>query len=84
VLALLETDTEHREGQGGRNYTEVVEVVGPQGARTKVELVHEPGGTFVAIPLEGESARREQALWCRSNSRASALAGVEGALRLST
>lgn len=84
VLALLETDTEHREGQGGTNYTEVVEVVGPQGARTKVELVHEPGGTFVAIPLEGESARRDKALWRRSNSKASALAGVEGALRLST
>ena len=81
ALALLETDTAHREGEGSANYTEIVEVVGAQGARTKAELVHEPGGTFLAIPLEGESARREQSLWCRSNSRADALAGVESALR---
>jgi acetyl-CoA carboxylase biotin carboxylase subunit len=81
ALALLETDTAHREGEGDANYAEVVEVVGSQGARVKVELVHEPGGTFVAIPLEGEKTRREQSLWCRSNSRATALAGVEHTLR---
>lgn len=81
AVTLLEADTAHREGDGDTSYTEMVEVVGPQGARVKVELVHEPGGTFVAIPLQGESARREQAMWCRSNSRASALAGVESALR---
>jgi acetyl/propionyl-CoA carboxylase alpha subunit len=81
ALALLETDTAHREGEGEVSYAEVVEVVGAHGARTKVELVHEPGGTFVAIPLQGENVRREQVLWCRSNSRAAALAGAESALR---
>ena len=81
AVALLETDTAHREGAGEANHTEVVEVVGPQGALVKVELVHEPGGTFVAIPLKGEDTRREQALWCRSNSRAVALASVERTLR---
>jgi acetyl/propionyl-CoA carboxylase alpha subunit len=63
ALALLETDTAHREPQGETSHIENVEVVGVNGQRTKVELVHEPGGTFVAIPLEGESNRREKTLW---------------------
>lgn len=79
--ALLETDTNHREGAGNSNHTERVEAVGPQGERFNVELVHEPGGTFVAIPLEGDSKHREQSLWCRSNSRATALAAVGIALK---
>jgi acetyl-CoA carboxylase biotin carboxylase subunit len=84
ALSLLEIDTAHQEPQSGTNHIERVEVVGLKGERVKVELVHEAGGTFVAIPLEGESTRREQALWCRSNSRAAALAGVENALKNSS
>jgi acetyl/propionyl-CoA carboxylase alpha subunit len=81
ALALLEIDTAHQEPQGGATHSESVEVVGVKGERTKIELVHEPGGTFVAIPIEGENKRRDKSLWCRSNSRASALAGVESVLR---
>ncbi|MEY4668065.1 MAG: acetyl-CoA carboxylase biotin carboxylase subunit [Pseudomonadota bacterium] len=81
ALSLLQTDTAHREPQGADNYVESVEVVGRQGERTKVELVHEPGGTFLAIPLKAGRERCEQTSWCRSNSRVSALEGVENALK---
>ena len=81
ALALLQTDTMHREGQGGETYAERVEVLGKNGERILVEVVHERGGTFVAIPLEGESTRREQSFWCRSNTRAAALSGVERLVR---
>jgi acetyl/propionyl-CoA carboxylase alpha subunit len=81
ALALLQTDTMHREGQGGETYAERVEVLGKSGERILVDVVHERGGTFVAIPLEGESTRREQSFWCRSNTRAAALSGVERLVR---
>ena len=76
ALTLLHTDTMHREGEGGDGYTERVEVLGKNGERVLVELVHEHGGTFVAIPLQGESTRRDKSAWCRSNTRAAALSGV--------
>ena len=81
AMALLQTDTMHREGEGADPYVEKVEVLGKKGERVFVEVVHERGGTFVAIPLEGESKRREQSLWCRSNTRAAALSGVERLVR---
>jgi acetyl-CoA carboxylase biotin carboxylase subunit len=81
AMMLLETDTAHREADGGESHVERIEVVGRDGARGFVEIVHEPGGTFVAIPLEGERDRRDKALWRRSNSRSVALAAVEGVLR---
>jgi acetyl/propionyl-CoA carboxylase alpha subunit len=81
ALELLQIDTAHREGEGEDNYVERAEVVGAKGERSKVELVHEFGGTFVAIPLDGESTRQEQEMWCRSNSRTVALTGVETNLK---
>ena len=81
ALALLQTDTVHRDGQGSEAFAERVEVLGGKGERIMVDLVHERGGTFVAIPLEGENKRREQRLWCRSNTRAAALSGVERLVR---
>ena len=82
-LALLETDTAHRVPHLDGDYIEQVEVVGCNGQRIKVEVVHEKGGTFLAIPLKGESTRGARSLWCRSNSRAAALADVESGLRSS-
>lgn len=81
AMMLLETDTAHRQADSGESYVERTEVVGRDGARVFVEIVHEPGGTFVAIPLEGEGTRRDTALWRRSNSRSVALAAVEDVLR---
>jgi acetyl-CoA carboxylase biotin carboxylase subunit len=81
ALTLLQTDTMHREGQGGEAFAERIEVLGKNDERIFVDLVHERGGTFVAIPLEGESKRRQQSLWCRSNTRAAALSGVERLVR---
>lgn len=81
ALTLLEIDTAHQEPQSGTSHIERVEVAGLKGERVQVELVHEPGSTFLAIPLEGDSQRGERSLWCRSNSRAAALAGVERALK---
>ena len=81
ALTLLQTDPMHRAGQDGEAFAERVEVLGKNDERIFVELVHERGGTFVAIPLEGESTRREQSLWCRSNTRAAALSGVERLVR---
>jgi hypothetical protein len=71
----------HRDGQGSETFAERVEVLGVKGERILVDVVHECGGTFVAIPLEGENKRREQRLWCRSNTRAAALSGVERLVR---
>ncbi len=81
ALALLATDTTHRESQNGAPFTEKVEVLGKGGERVFVEIVHESGGTFVAIPLVQGASRSEQNQWCRSNTRATALAAVEGRLR---
>lgn len=77
ALALLQTDTAHIEPQGDEARVERVEVVGARGERARVEIVHERGGTFLAIPLTGDGARSEEGRWRRSNSRAAALGAVE-------
>lgn len=81
ALSLLATDTEHSSSSGSSPFTERVEVVGANGVRTRVELIHERGGTFLAIPLKGEAERLEQSQWCRSNTRAAALSAIERQLQ---
>ncbi len=44
----------------------------PQGA-TSIELTHEQGGTFLAVPLDTEGNPLEQSVWQRSNTRRGAL-----------
>jgi acetyl/propionyl-CoA carboxylase alpha subunit len=72
ALILLESDTDYRLPEGGGA---VVEKVVEKGAT--VEVTHEPGGTFLAVPLKGDGSRGESKEWCRSNRKRSA---IEGAL----
>ena len=44
----------------------------PSGA-TSLKLTHEPGGTFLAVPLDTSGKPLSQQFWRRSNTRAGAL-----------
>jgi acetyl-CoA carboxylase biotin carboxylase subunit len=80
ALALLRTDSAHNDpGLGGKR-VERAEVILVNGERVRVDLEHEPGGTFLAIPLTRDDARADKMLWRRSNTRTSALSALEGAL----
>lgn len=46
-----------------------------------VELIHEPGGTFLAIPIGGASEQYPKEYWRRSNSKDAVLMSVEEGLR---
>lgn len=77
ALSLLQTDTSHVEPSAEGSRSESVEVIGAGGERVRVELSHERGGTFLAIPLTREGARSKESSWRRSNSRVAALSAVE-------
>ncbi len=75
ALALLQVDPEHKTQDGSSEpFTEVIKdgLERFPGA-TSLRLVHEPGGTFLVIPLQlsGEPLGKES--WRRSNTRAGAL-----------
>jgi acetyl/propionyl-CoA carboxylase alpha subunit len=77
AIALLQTDTSHTESSEGDEHVEKIEVLGAREERVQIEVVHERGGTFLAIPLMGNGARADRSQWRRSNSRATALAAIE-------
>ena len=77
ALSLLQTDTSHTELSESAQHVEKIEVLGARGERVLVEVVHERGGTFLAIPLKGGATRADSSQWRRSNSRAAALSAVE-------
>jgi acetyl-CoA carboxylase biotin carboxylase subunit len=76
ALSLLTTDPEFREGTEGKPYTEVVTPSElPDGAKS-LSIVHEPGGTFLAIPRDGAGAPLPTSAWRRSSSRAAVSGGL--------
>jgi acetyl-CoA carboxylase biotin carboxylase subunit len=75
ALELLALDSVHRGvGADGEAFKERVGdgVTLPQGA-TAIHLVHEPGGTFLAIPVDVADKPFTKEYWIRSNTRAGAL-----------
>jgi acetyl/propionyl-CoA carboxylase alpha subunit len=76
AVALLEIDPAHRAAAlGSQPYTEVLtEGVFPDGA-SAMKIVHEEGGTFLAIPLEADGTQRSKEHWRRAQVRA-ALVGA--------
>jgi acetyl/propionyl-CoA carboxylase alpha subunit len=71
ALSLLADDSSHRSLQSGEQpFDELVDLSDsePRGAR-KIKIVHEPGGTFLAIPLNADGSPQTTDNWRRSNSR---------------
>jgi acetyl-CoA carboxylase biotin carboxylase subunit len=77
--ALLQTDTMHMEPDAHGPRFDRDEIVLANGERVRIELEHERGGTFLAIPLTHQGARADQTLWRRSNSRTAVLSAIEKA-----
>jgi hypothetical protein len=72
---LLAIDPEFRAGNGAEPYTETTAPTDlPQGA-TSLSIVHEPGGTFLAIPRDSAGASLPTSTWRRSTSRAAICGG---------
>jgi acetyl-CoA carboxylase biotin carboxylase subunit len=76
VEALLSRDPSHKRSKDGP-VTEQISL-GEEGPLA--DLVHEEGGTFLAIPLTADGSQRGRETWCRSNQRSEAIAGAKGAL----
>lgn len=75
ALHLLAVDPHHKNG-ANNVVSEPVERLYVQtngGNRTAVDLVHESGGTFLAIPLDAHGAPLPQSNWRRALSRSDAL-----------
>lgn len=75
ALELLSLDSTHRGPRAdGTPFEERVSdgAALPKGARV-IKLVHEPGGTFLAIPLDATDVPLAKEHWLRSNTRAGAL-----------
>ena len=70
---LLEADPEHRTMDSGAVFSERV-----QGENAQAyELVHEQGGTFLAIPLLVDGSKSPESQWCRSNRKVGAIQGAQ-------
>jgi acetyl-CoA carboxylase biotin carboxylase subunit len=78
ALALLEIDPEHKNGvkSSESEPVERVYVKTSRGARTPVDLVHEHGGTFLAIPLDERGSPLPKSSWKRALSRREVLASL--------
>jgi acetyl-CoA carboxylase biotin carboxylase subunit len=75
ALTLLRKDPQHREPvAGGELFTEAISDSKslPAGA-VSIKLIHERGGTFLAVPVSAVGEPLSQDLWCRSNTRLGAL-----------
>ena len=70
ALALFKHDPEHKRNSDGALFTEnITSGMLPTGAES-LSIIHEPGGTFLAIPLDSAGNPLEKSLWRRSTSRA--------------
>jgi acetyl-CoA carboxylase biotin carboxylase subunit len=78
ALALLEIDPQHKNGvrSSESEPVERVYVRTTRGARTPVDLVHEHGGTFLAIPLNEGGAPLPESNWKRALSKKELLASL--------
>lgn len=74
ALKLLALDPAHREGVDGTPYAEVVSSGQLPAGATTLSITHEPGGTFLAVPLDASGTPLAKSLWRRSTSRAAVLA----------
>lgn len=71
ALQLLTTDAEHRAIDGSHEpFTELIQNGAlPEGA-SAIKIIHEPGGTFLAVPIARDGAPLPKEMWRRSTSRA--------------
>ena len=77
ALKLLAVDPAHQEALDGQLYTEVVSSGQLPAGATTLSITHEPGGTFLAVPLDASGAPLAKSLWKRSTSRAAVIASSE-------
>lgn len=70
---LLEVDPEHKNVATHEGFTERVQGENEQA----YEVVHEEGGTFLAIPLLSDGSKGPESQWCRSNRKVGALQGSQ-------
>ena len=75
ALALLEADPEHRTTPEGEAFVERVEK-----KEVTIEVIHERGGTFLAVPLLSNGSKSGVQQWCRSNRKKSAIEGPQARL----
>ena len=75
ALALLEADPEHRTTPEGEAFVERVEK-----KEVTIEVIHERGGTFLAVPLLSNGSKSGVQQWCRSNRKKSAIEGAQARL----
>jgi acetyl/propionyl-CoA carboxylase alpha subunit len=79
ALGLFVCDPQHRAPEAGSLEPFVEEVVAhatlPKGAQA-LRIVHEPGGTFLAMPIDSCGQPLERSFWRRSNTRKGALHGA--------
>jgi acetyl-CoA carboxylase biotin carboxylase subunit len=77
ALSLLEIDPTHRapEGEVTGEPVDRVYITLPHGERRAIDLVHEVGGTFLAIPLGDNGAPLAKSEWRRGMSREAVLRG---------
>jgi acetyl-CoA carboxylase biotin carboxylase subunit len=66
-------------GVSGEVHTERVHLPDSHGEYTAIDLLHEPGGTFLAIPLTSSGTRTQKAAWRRSSSRVGAIEAIRAA-----
>jgi acetyl-CoA carboxylase biotin carboxylase subunit len=77
ALALLALDPEHKAtAESAEPFSEVLRENIPHiSGATALRIVHEPGGTFLAVPLSDSGEPLGKELWRRSNTRAGAVRG---------
>jgi acetyl-CoA carboxylase biotin carboxylase subunit len=82
ALALLAADPNHRQvDANGAPFSETLSASEltpgslPDGAVSLV-VTHEPGGTFLAVPVNGEGSPLDRSLWRRSNTRQGVMRGL--------
>jgi acetyl/propionyl-CoA carboxylase alpha subunit len=77
ALSLLAVDPEHKAvDEGSEPFVEVIQAeIAHQDGASALRIVHEPGGTFLAIPLAKSGEPLTPDTWRRSNTRAGAIKG---------
>jgi acetyl/propionyl-CoA carboxylase alpha subunit len=78
---LLYLDPAHKESHvKGNSIAERVYLRDKAGDLKAVDIVHEHGGTFLAIPLSSTGAPQEKSTWRRSNIREAVIQAVQSAI----
>ncbi len=71
---LLSIDPSHQPFEAsGTFHTERVTFSVTELGLLSMDVIHEPGGTFLAIPLAANGTPKDRAFWCRSNVRTVAI-----------